>query len=392
VLITGATGALGGAVARHLVGEHGIRHLVLASRRGAAAPGATDLRDELTGLGASVSLAACDMADRAAVAAMLAEIPHEAPLRGVVHAAGVLDDGVISSLTPERVDAVLAPKVDAAWHLHELTGELDLSAFVLFSSAAGVLGGPGQGSYAAANGFLDALAAHRRAAGLAGTSLAWGRWDGDGMAGELSGADARRIAGTGIGALSTEEGLRLLDTACGRQEPLLVPIRLDTKLLAAKDDDDLHPLFRELVRTNTRRAARDAEEQTGSLREQLAGMPARKRLPTLLKVVRTNAAILLGYSGPEDVEPDRAFNEVGFDSLSATGFRNKLTLVTGLKLPVSMIFDHPSPRVLAEHLLGELAPEAENAAETALPEESTEDTSIDSMDQHELIKMAMEGS
>ncbi len=396
VLITGATGALGGAVARHLVGEHGIRHLVLASRRGAAAPGATELRDELTGLGASVSLAACDMADRDAVAAMLAEIPHEAPLRGVVHAAGVLDDGVISSLTPERVDAVLAPKVDAALNLHELTG--DLSAFVLFSSAAGVLGGPGQGSYAAANAFLDALAAHRRAAGLAGTSLAWGRWDGDGMAGELSGADARRIASTGIGALSTAEGLRLLDAACGRKESLLVPISLDTKLLAGKDDDDLHPLFRELVRTNTRRAARDVEERTDSLRDQLAGMTARKRLPMLLEVVRTNAAVLLGYSGPEDVEPDRAFNEVGFDSLSATGFRNKLTLVTGLKLPVSMIFDHPSPRVLAEHLLGELVPAAENAADAVLPAASTEstgstgDTSIDSMDQDELIKMAMEGS
>jgi hypothetical protein len=217
-------------------------------------------------------------------------------------------------------------------------------------------------------------------------------------------ADARRIASTGIGALSTTDGLVLLDAAAGRDEALLVPIRLDTRVLAGKNADELLPLFRELVRTTARRAARDAGEDTGSLRDRVAGMPARKRLPALLDLVRTHAAALLGYSGPEDVEPDRPFGEVGFDSLSATGFRNKLTLVTGLKLPVSMIFDYPSPRVLAGHLLTELSPENENGESSestedtagaadvvAGPAEATDDESIDAMSAAELIRMAMDG-
>ncbi len=356
VLITGATGALGGAVARHLVAEHGVRHLLLASRRGADAPGAAELRDELTGLGADVTLAACDVADLDAATALLDQVPAEAPLRAVVHAAGVLDDGVLTSLTPERVDTVLRPKVDAAQALHDLTSGLDLTAFVLFSSAAGVLGAPGQGSYAAANAYLDALAIRRRAEGLAGSSLAWGLWSG-GMGDALEGADAHRIGETGITALSTEDGLRLLDSAVGSSEALLVPIALDTRVLAGSGDDDLPAVLRGLVGTPGRRAAQDAAEESESLAQKLGGLPVNKRVPTLLTLVRTHAAALLGHSGPEAVEPDRSFNEVGFDSLSATGFRNKLSLVTGMKLPVSLIFDYPTPRVLAEHLVGELAPE-----------------------------------
>ncbi|UKD51442.1 type I polyketide synthase [Amycolatopsis sp. FU40] len=351
MLITGATGALGGAVAKHLVTEHGVRNLLLVSRRGAEAPGATDLRDELAGLGAEVTLAACDVADRAAVSALLDGID----LRGVVHAAGVLDDGVLTSLTPERLDNVLRPKADAAATLDELTRDRNLTAFVLFSSAAGVLGAPGQGSYAAANAYLDALAVRRRREGLAGSSLAWGLWGG-GMGAALEDADAHRIGETGITALSTEDGLRLLDAAAGSPEPLLVPIALDTRVLASSGDDDLPAVLRELAGSRGRRAAQDAVEDTESLAQKLGALPPGKRVPTVLTLVRTHAATLLGHAGPEAVEADRSFNEVGFDSLSATGFRNKLSLVTGLKLPVSLIFDYPTPRILAEHLVAELAP------------------------------------
>ncbi|GAA3548077.1 type I polyketide synthase [Amycolatopsis ultiminotia] len=354
VLVTGATGALGGAVARHLVTEHAVRHLLLVSRRGADAPGAAELRDELTGLGAEVTLAACDVADREAVSALLQDV--KAPLRAVVHAAGVLDDGVLTSLTPERLDTVLRPKVDAAVTLHELTRELDLTAFVLFSSAAGVLGAPGQGSYAAANAYLDALAARRRHEGLPGTSLAWGLWGG-GMGAAIEDADAHRIGETGITALSTADGLRLLDTTAGAAEPLLVPIALDTGVLTASGDDDLPAVLRSLAGSPGRRAAQDSVADTESLAQRLAGLPQAKRVPTVLTLVRTHAAALLGHAGPEAVEPDRSFNEVGFDSLSATGFRNKLSLVTGLRLPVSLIFDYPTPRVLAEHLVTELVPD-----------------------------------
>ncbi|CAM5723621.1 hypothetical protein SBADM41S_03737 [Streptomyces badius] len=294
------------------------------------------------------------------MAALLAAVPEDRPLRGIVHTAGVLDDGVLSSLTPDRVDAVLRPKVDGALHLHELTEGMDLAAFVLFSSAAGVLGSPGQGSYAAGNAFLDALAARRRAAGLAGTSLAWGRWEtatGGGMADSLSAADKARLAGSGIGSLSTEEGLALLDTSRLLDDPLLLPIRVDTEALADTDAEELPPLFRGLVRAPARRTAQEAPPETGTLRERLAGMPEHQRMPALLKLVRTHAAGILGYSGAEEIDPDRPFNEAGFDSLSAMGFRNKLTLVTGLKLPAGMIFDYPNPRVLAAYLGEALAPE-----------------------------------
>jgi acyl transferase domain-containing protein len=431
VLVTGASGALGAAVARHLVDRHGVRDLLLVSRRGPEAPGATALRDELTAAGATVSVVACDVADRAATAAILAD----RPLTGVVHAAGVLDDGLVSNLTPERVDAVLRPKVDAARNLHELTAGRDLSAFVLFSSAAGVLGAPGQGSYAAANAYLDGLAAHRHALGLPATSLAWGRWEtanGAGMTAGLSAADTGRIAATGIGALSTEAGLALFDAAVGSGEAVLVPIRLDRAALD-QAGDELPPLLRRLVRTPRRRTAAEPAdgEETSSLRERLAAMPADRRAPALLDLVRTQAAALLGFAGPDEVAADRAFNELGFDSLSAIGLRNKLTLLTGLKLPASLIFDYPTVRALADHLGTELVPASDADADAGTDAEireilatiplfrlrdaglldnllelagrraprdngatagGDERPSIDAMDREELINLALRGS
>ncbi|WP_326565377.1 type I polyketide synthase [Amycolatopsis rhabdoformis] len=389
VLVTGATGALGSAVARHLVTEHDVRSLLLVSRRGGDAPGAAELRDELTGLGADVTLAACDVADRAAVSQLLQGVD----LQAVVHAAGVLDDGVLTSLTPERLDTVLRPKVDAAVTLHELTRDADLTAFVLFSSAAGVLGAPGQGSYAAANAYLDALAARRRAEGLAGTSLAWGLWEG-GMGDAVQDADAHRIGETGITALSTEDGLRLLDAAAGSAEPLLVPIALDPRVLAASSVDDLPAVLREFADAPGRRAAQDSAGDSESLAQKLSALPVAKRVPTVLTLVRTHAAALLGHAGPEAVEADRSFNEVGFDSLSATGFRNKLSLVTGLKLPVSLIFDYPTPRILAEHLVGELAPQAAEAVVVAVEEDeqpAVAASAIDELDADALISLAIGG-
>ncbi|WP_206443223.1 SDR family NAD(P)-dependent oxidoreductase, partial [Candidatus Protofrankia californiensis] len=236
VLITGGTGALGGLLARHLVTRHGVRHLLLTSRRGLAAPGAEQLRDGLTALGASVTVAAADVTERTALADLLAAIPAEHPLTAVVHATGVIDDGVVTSLTPQRLDNVLAPKADAAWHLHELTRGADLAAFVLFSSAAGILGSPGQGNYAAANAFLDALAGYRRGHGLPATSLAWGLWAGaSGITGELTDADRERISRAGLRPLSAQDGLELFDAALGIRttgtggvdRALLAPVHLD---------------------------------------------------------------------------------------------------------------------------------------------------------------------
>ncbi|MFK0259618.1 SDR family NAD(P)-dependent oxidoreductase, partial [Streptomyces sp. NPDC090445] len=369
VLITGATGTLGGLLARHLVTAHGVRHLLLASRRGAAAAGATELAAGLRDLGAEVTWAACDAADRDALAALLAGVPAGRPLTAVVHTAGVLDDGTVTSLTPERIAKVLRPKADAAWNLHELTRDLDLAAFVLFSSAAGVFGNAGQANYAAGNTFLDALAQHRRAQDLPGVSLAWGLWDDEaGMAATLDDQDRQRLSRGSMDALSETDGLALFDAALrastahrdgpgdGPAEPptasLLVPARLDLAALQARADDGVAPLLRGLLRTPVRRRTSTgaAPDAGGSLAEGLAQLPPAERDRVLLDTVCTHVAQVLGHSGAAAIEPGSAFKELGFDSLTAVELRNRLGAATGLRLPATIVFDHPTPEQLAAHL------------------------------------------
>jgi len=353
VLVTGGTGGLGSLVARHLVAEHGVRRLVLAGRRGGRAEGVVELVAELTAHGAEVTIAECDVADRASVAAAIDTIPAEHPLVGVVHAAGVVDDGVLASLTGERLAAVLAPKVDGAWHLHELTRDLDLAHFVLFSSLSGALGAAGQGNYAAANSFLDALAGHRRDLGLAGLSLAWGPWSprSNGMTRDLSETDLRRMARTGIRPLSPEHGLALFDAAARTGDPVVFPVDLD---LSARPDEDPPALLRGLVRRTVRRAANAAAAPTDALAERLAALGQDDRERELLGFVRGQVADVLGHGAAEAVEVERGFTELGFDSLTAMELRNRLTEATGLTLASTIVFDHPNPLALGRFLLASL--------------------------------------
>ncbi|MFC9293539.1 type I polyketide synthase [Streptomyces sp. NPDC057011] len=357
VLVTGATGGLGVLLARHLVAEQGVRNLLLVSRRGDRAPGAAELGAELTGLGAHVTFAACDVVDRAAVADLLASVPAEHPLTAVVHTAGVLDDSIIVSMTGDQLDAVLQPKIDAAWNLHELTADLDLSAFILYSSVSGILGPPGQANYAAGNSFLNALAQRRRAAGLPATSLAWGLWD-HGMIGHLDEADRKRVAKGGVTPMSEAEGMALFDAAVAEDRNLLAPVRFDTAALRALGEN-LPPLLRGLVRVAPRRAAAAAPGAAGAegpapLAQRLGALTGAEREKALVDLVRGEVAAVLGHAGHEAVDQARAFNELGFDSLSAVELRNRLNAVSGLRLPATLVFDYPTPAAVAGYLLEEI--------------------------------------
>ncbi|GAB1639949.1 SDR family NAD(P)-dependent oxidoreductase [Krasilnikovia sp. MM14-A1259] len=349
VLVTGASGALGGLVARHLVAQ-GTGSLVLLSRRGPAAPGMPALAAELAAGGATVRVCAGDVADRDELAGVLSGVR----LSGVVHAAGVLDDGVLGSLTTQRVDAVLRPKVDGAWNLHVLTRDLALDSFVVFSSVAGLWGNPGQGSYAAANTFLDGLAAYRNGLGLPATSVAWGPWqvDAGGMAGTLTAGERQRLSRLGLAALSEADGLGLWGVAGDAGKGLLVAARLALGAMEAPP-----PLLSDLIRKTgrpTRRSAGVTESSGNDLAARLAAMGAADREGTLRDVVQTQAALVLGMSGPDAVAAGRSFRELGFDSLTSVELRNRLGGATGLRLPATVVFDHPTPETLAAYLGAQL--------------------------------------
>ncbi|MBH5338034.1 SDR family NAD(P)-dependent oxidoreductase [Streptomyces pactum] len=363
VLLTGGTGTLGGHLARHLVTAHGVDRLLLVSRSGPAAAGAAELRSELTVLGAEVTVAACDTADRSALAGLLDSIPAQHPLTAVVHAAGVLDDGVLESLDADRLDRVLRPKTDAAWHLHELTRDRDLSAFVLFSSMAGTLGSPGQANYAAANAFLDALARHRRAAGLPGLSLVWGLWaQASEMTGGMTGADVARAAGLGVDTLQVSEGLALFDRALATDAPVVAPVRLNMAALRARAAT-VPPVLRGLVPAPARRAAaaspataaRSGADPAADLAARLAGLGEEEQERVLLELLRELAAAVLGHRSAEALAATDAMPKWGFDSLTALELRNRLCRATGLRLPTTLIFDHASSSGLSRHLREQLA-------------------------------------
>ncbi|MFF7976636.1 SDR family NAD(P)-dependent oxidoreductase [Streptomyces sp. NPDC007905] len=421
VLITGGTGGLGGLFARHLATAHGVRHLLLLSRRGPAAEGAGELVAELAELGCEARVAACDVSDRAQLAAVLGALEH--PLTAVVHAAGVLDDGVIESMSAEQIERVMRPKVDAAWHLHELTADRDLSAFVLFSSVAALMGSPGQGNYAAANAALDALAASRRAAGLPGTSLAWGVWsEAAGMAAQLGEGELARLERMGMSALTAETGLGLFDQALDVDASVVAPVLLETTALRAQARAGmLPPLLRGLVRM----PGRAGEASAGALVQRLAGVPEEDRERIVLELVQAQVAAVLGHASAASVDAERAFKDLGFDSLSAVELRNRLTQATGVRLAATLVFDHPTPAAVAELLLSEIVSDAADRprseedeiralltsipvdrlrkaglldtlrelADNGPPEDVTDEgdrASIDDMDAEALIRMAQE--
>ncbi|MFD7932358.1 type I polyketide synthase [Streptomyces sp. NPDC059742] len=372
-LVTGGTGALGAHVARWLASS-GAEHLILTSRRGADAPGADGLRDELTALGAQVTLAACDMADRDAVAALLASVPADRPLTAVVHTAGVLDDGVIDGLTPERFATVLAPKADAALTLHELTRDLGLSAFVLFSGVAGTLGDAGQGNYAAANSYLDALAEQRHADGLPATSVAWGRWGDSGLA--AGGAIGERLDRGGVPAMAPHAAIRALQQALDHAEPAVAVAdiqweRFTPGYTAVRPS----PFLADLPEVRRLAQAAPAAGEAGgegspaeALRRRLSVMPQAEQALAVLELVRSHAATALGHPTTDEVGAGRAFKELGFDSLIALELRNRLNAATGLKLPATLVFDHPTPAVLAEFLRAEIVQDGSTAAAPGIAE------------------------
>ncbi|OBA77191.1 fatty acyl-AMP ligase [Mycobacterium sp. 1554424.7] len=382
VLITGGTGMLGALFAEHLVTRYGVGHLLLLSRSGIDAPGAGELQQRLAELGADVSIAACDTSDPADAAAALETLPAEHPLTAVIHTAGVLDDALVTDLSPEQLDAVLAAKADAAWHLHRLTADRDLAAFILFSSAAGILGSAGQANYAAANAFLDALARHRHHTQRQATSVAWGYWQTpSGMTAHLGTSDLTRLSSTGLTPITNEHGLALFDAALTSQPTNLLASPFNTGALARQArHGTLDPILSGL--TTSRRQAATASPRT--LAATLATQSPQQRLDTLTAMVTATTAAVLAHPDPAALDPDSPFKELGIDSLTALELRNTVNQRTGLALPATLAFDHPTPAKLAGHLaelLTDAAAPAAPAAQVATRVDESADNRLAYLDQ-----------
>ena len=350
VIVTGGTGGVGGVLARRLVESHGAGCVVLAGRRGSAADGAAELVAELEAAGAVVRVVACDVSDRSAVADLMASVPEGFELRGVVHAAGVLDDGVIQSLTPERLDRVLAAKADAAWYLHEASRDLGLSLFAMVSSLSGVVGGPGQGNYAAANAFLDALAVHRRGLGLAGQSVSWGLWaEARGMGGRLGVEDVAKIRAGGVLPLSHSQAVGLFDAAVSAPVGHLIGVRWDLSALRRlAGAGELEPLLEELVPAVRRTAA--TGESVSQLVSRLRGVDQAEQSRLLVELVASHVAAVLGHDGADAVDAGTPIQNLGLDSLGGIQVRNRLQAATGLALPAILVYSNPTSEALAEHI------------------------------------------
>ncbi|MFF1909655.1 beta-ketoacyl reductase, partial [Kitasatospora sp. NPDC058218] len=345
VLVSGGLGVLGGAVALHAVSVWGARDIVLLGRGGGDDGGVVA---RLEGAGARVRVVACDVADRAALAGALADV---GDVRVVVHAAGVVDDGLLESLTPARVEGVLAAKVDGAWNLHEVAGELgwDLDAFVLFSSLAAVTGSAGQGAYGAGNAYLEALARHRHGLGLSGVSVAWGLWEAPSrITAGLSEADRARMRRQGVLPLETQDALHLLDTALSTKEPAVVAARL-----SARGSDQVPMVLREVVRVPAAPTS-VAPDEAAELRQRIGGATPQARERIIAKLVRSHVAAVLGHGGPDHIDMGAGFMAMGLDSLAAVELRNRLGRATSLALPATLLFEHPTPHELTRHLDGEL--------------------------------------
>lgn len=372
VLVTGATGTLGGLVTRHLVTRHGARHLLLVSRAGENAPGAADLRVHLEELGADVRMVSCDVGDAAALRGVIDSIDPHHPLRAVVHIAGTLQDGTVSALTPESVDTVMRPKADAALHLHELTADTDVEAFVMFSSAASTFGSPGQANYGAASAVLDALAYHRRARGLPATSISWGMWEQrSSLTARLDDTDLNRYARMGVaGPLSDDHGVALFDAALASDQPHLAAVPLDLPGISASSarSGTVAPLLRSLVRpVRRRRTVGDDSDVTG-LARRLAATDTEQRRAVLLDLVLRRTAEVLGHDDAGSLQPGDSFLELGYDSLTAVELRNHLAAATEVRLPAGLIFSHTTPDAVTDHLhdlLGETGASDTGAAPVA---------------------------
>ena len=380
VLVTGGSAGIGAVIAAHLVEAHGARHLLLASRSGEQARGAADLRGRLTELGAEVEIAACDVSDRGRLEALLSSIPAEHPLGAVIHCAAVLDDGLLESMDRERLERAFAPKAEGAWHLHELTAELDLTHFVCFSSIAGILGSPGQANYGAANAFLDALAARRRAQGLPASSIAWGPWlEQSGMAGRLGEAGRARMRRGGIAALSRQQGLLLFDRVLASGRALGVAASFDRAALRGQAAAGALAPKLERVAGPRQGAGTPA---TGALQRRLREVPEARRGRLAEDFVRAEVAAVLGHASAAAIGPDDVFKDLGFDSLAAVELRNRLSLAAGRHLAASAIFDYPTSAALAAHLLGE----AEDAEPAAAPRSSPLAAQLEEASDEELLE------
>ncbi|WP_205024103.1 SDR family NAD(P)-dependent oxidoreductase, partial [Streptomyces sp. HB132] len=352
VLITGGTGALGGQVARRLASQ-GAEHLLLVSRRGATAPGAAELEAELTEAGARVTVTACDITDADALRELLAAVPDEYPLTAVIHTAAVLDDGAVTTLTFDQVDRVLRAKAQAAWRLHELTRELELTAFVLFSSLAGTVGMAGQGNYAPANAYLDALAQYRRSQGLKATSVAWGSWAQGGMA-ELTAVNEVRLR-HGVPLLSPESAVSALEAALEHDDTTVVIADIDwDRFTHAYTATRSSHLLDEIPEARSVLEAAGTADPTTPLPDVLARLAPQERDRQLMSTVRTHVAAVLGHESADAVGLRRQFLELGLDSVTAVELRNRLNTATGLRLPTTVVFDHPTVADLVRHLGAEL--------------------------------------
>ncbi|UNI18430.1 putative PKS/NRPS-like protein biosynthetic cluster [Purpureocillium takamizusanense] len=373
VLITGGLGDLGARVARWLAEVHGVRDLVLTSRRGKDSPGAKALVAELAGLGARAVVLASNVADRDSVRSVMATLDDmNRPLRGVVHAAGVVDSGVLSTLTPEQFATTFAPKISGAWHLHELTRKMDMDLFMMFSSVSGVVGMPGLANYAAANTFLDALASMRRAQHLPASSVAYGTWQGEGMITTLAGNTRTHLARFGLRPLAPDVGLELLDQAVRSGRALTVAAALDFEQLRGYYEDcgSIPPLLSLVLGRRSTRA-----HQHHDLREALKNANPEQHASIVLSMVRETVAKMLGFARPEDVDVSQPLQNIGIDSLTAVLIRNHLAALTGMTLSANIALLHPNLKALSQALLSQMKGFlAETALEASASGGATPDT------------------